>query len=145
MTIVWVSQGWIFTKPEGVGSESTRSHQHSNRFWSASRKPAVNVCLDDCARLCISCFECTVCVKHFLLILPFLFRFVFFVVSFGIDNPQRIIQQTKSHKLWAKSNACMCVCIRDGFVFVLFFSSTLVLFFNLLFGPAVHVFLFCFF
>lgn len=110
----------FYKKPE---DESTHSHQHSNRFWSASRKPAVS------ERSCLN-----------VLYVQAYFSSCFF---FGIDNPQRITQQAKSHELWREKKSA-CVWKGDVLVLIFFFSSSFVWFsfFNLLFGAAVHVFIF---
>lgn len=74
-------------------SESTHSHQHSNRFWSASRKTAVNV----------SEWLCT-WVSHVWMYFMYKYYFslcwsLFSPFIWHIDNPQWIPHQTKSHNL----------------------------------------------
>lgn len=135
MTIVQFSDGEIFTKPEKVGSESTRSHQHSTRFWSASRKRAVNV--SDCA------FH----VRMYCVFNKFCAPFLFFcsssasTIHSGSSNKQYLIN-------CGEKVTCMWVCRRwcSGFDFLFFLFTPppnqlcLVLFSNVLYGAAVHVF-----
>lgn len=102
-TIVRVARGWIFTEPEKLVS-SYRSRPTTTSIQTACdlpRKTAVNVC--DCAYLT---FECTVCIKHYFVVLTFkLIRphFVFFFVSFlhwqsTVDYPANHVLITRGKK-----------------------------------------------